>query len=156
MPWPQSTLFSMNGMSFRCLLFRRLAASARVYDLLALSCRFKADAAKAGTAVRKTVEVFARIEMSAQQIPQIIGVIDQIAFQASLRVRDACARHLFSFNGAAHGVSAKLGLQFAQLLLQCVAGLCKILEELAPICSRNQSNNVNRSSCAWQAWTFIP
>ena len=87
----------MNGMSFRCLLFRRLAASARVYDLLALSCRFKADAVKAGTAVRKSVEVLDRIEMSAQQIPQIIGVIDQIAFQTSLRVRDACARHLFVF-----------------------------------------------------------
>ncbi|RTL66635.1 MAG: PAS domain S-box protein [Hyphomicrobiales bacterium] len=42
------------------------------------------DAEKTGVVVRKTVDAMGGIEKSAQQINQIIGVIDEIAFQTNL------------------------------------------------------------------------
>jgi len=47
------------------------------------------DAAKTGAVVRKTVEAMGNIEKSAQQINQIIGVIDEIAFQTNLLALNA-------------------------------------------------------------------
>ncbi len=49
----------------------------------------QADAAKAGEVVRKTVLAMGSIEASAQQITQIIGVIDEIAFQTNLLALNA-------------------------------------------------------------------
>lgn len=47
------------------------------------------DAEKTGIVVRKTVEAMGGIEKSAQQINQIIGVIDEIAFQTNLLALNA-------------------------------------------------------------------
>ncbi|MDX2205516.1 MAG: methyl-accepting chemotaxis protein [Hyphomicrobiaceae bacterium] len=47
------------------------------------------DAEKTGVVVRKTVEAMGGIEKSAQQISQIIGVIDEIAFQTNLLALNA-------------------------------------------------------------------
>lgn len=47
------------------------------------------DALKAGDVVRKTVQAMSGIEASAQQITQIIGVIDEIAFQTNLLALNA-------------------------------------------------------------------
>ena len=49
----------------------------------------QADAEKTGAVVRKTVEAMGNIEKSAQQINQIIGVIDEIAFQTNLLALNA-------------------------------------------------------------------
>lgn len=49
----------------------------------------KCDAERAGVVVRKTVEAMGGIEKSAQQINQIIGVIDEIAFQTNLLALNA-------------------------------------------------------------------
>ncbi len=49
----------------------------------------KSDAEKTGLVVRKTVEAMSDIEKSAQQISQIIGVIDEIAFQTNLLALNA-------------------------------------------------------------------
>jgi methyl-accepting chemotaxis protein len=49
----------------------------------------KQDAEKAGDVVRNTVEAMGAIERSAQQITQIIGVIDEIAFQTNLLALNA-------------------------------------------------------------------
>jgi len=49
----------------------------------------KHDAEKAGVVVRRTVEAMSGIEKSAQQISQIIGVIDEIAFQTNLLALNA-------------------------------------------------------------------
>ncbi len=49
----------------------------------------KDDAARAGDVVRKTVDAMGGIERSAQQISQIIGVIDEIAFQTNLLALNA-------------------------------------------------------------------
>ncbi|MEB3061117.1 methyl-accepting chemotaxis protein, partial [Parvimonas micra] len=49
----------------------------------------KADAEKTGVVVRKTVDAMGGIEKSAQQITQIIGVIDEIAFQTNLLALNA-------------------------------------------------------------------
>jgi methyl-accepting chemotaxis protein len=49
----------------------------------------KADAEKARVVVRSTVEAMGGIEKSAQQISQIIGVIDEIAFQTNLLALNA-------------------------------------------------------------------
>ncbi|MDX2202517.1 MAG: HAMP domain-containing methyl-accepting chemotaxis protein, partial [Hyphomicrobiaceae bacterium] len=49
----------------------------------------KSDAEKTGVVVRKTVEAMGGIEKSAQQITQIIGVIDEIAFQTNLLALNA-------------------------------------------------------------------
>jgi methyl-accepting chemotaxis protein len=49
----------------------------------------KQDAEKAGVVVRRTVEAMSSIEKSAQQINQIIGVIDEIAFQTNLLALNA-------------------------------------------------------------------
>lgn len=49
----------------------------------------KADAERAGEVVRSTVEAMGSIEKSAQQINQIIGVIDEIAFQTNLLALNA-------------------------------------------------------------------
>ncbi len=49
----------------------------------------KGDAEKAGDVVRKTVDAMGAIEKSAQQITQIIGVIDEIAFQTNLLALNA-------------------------------------------------------------------
>lgn len=47
------------------------------------------DAEKTGVVVRRTVEAMDGIEKSAQQISQIIGVIDEIAFQTNLLALNA-------------------------------------------------------------------
>jgi len=47
------------------------------------------DAARTGEVVRKTVDAMDSIEKSAQQITQIIGVIDEIAFQTNLLALNA-------------------------------------------------------------------
>jgi methyl-accepting chemotaxis protein len=47
------------------------------------------DAARAGAVVGKTVEAMGNIEKSAQQVNQIIGVIDEIAFQTNLLALNA-------------------------------------------------------------------
>ncbi len=47
------------------------------------------DAATTGEVVRKTVEAIGNIEKSAQQVNQIIGVIDEIAFQTNLLALNA-------------------------------------------------------------------
>ncbi len=47
------------------------------------------DASHTGDVVRKTVEAMGGIEKSAQQISQIIGVIDEIAFQTNLLALNA-------------------------------------------------------------------
>lgn len=47
------------------------------------------DAEKTGFVVRKTIEAMVGIERSAQQISQIIGVIDEIAFQTNLLALNA-------------------------------------------------------------------
>ncbi len=44
----------------------------------------KADAEKSGEVVRKAIEAMTGIESSSKQISQIIGVIDEIAFQTNL------------------------------------------------------------------------
>ncbi|MGL1590444.1 methyl-accepting chemotaxis protein, partial [Vibrio parahaemolyticus] len=44
---------------------------------------------RTGDVVRKTVEAMDGIEKSAQQITQIIGVIDEIAFQTNLLALNA-------------------------------------------------------------------
>lgn len=49
----------------------------------------KSDAERAGEVVRKTVDAIGAIERSAQQINQIIGVIDEIAFQTNLLALNA-------------------------------------------------------------------
>jgi methyl-accepting chemotaxis protein len=49
----------------------------------------KLDAERTGEVVRKTVEAMGGIEKSAQQINQIIGVIDEIAFQTNLLALNA-------------------------------------------------------------------
>ncbi len=49
----------------------------------------KQDAEKAGVVVRRTVDAMSGIEKSAQQINQIIGVIDEIAFQTNLLALNA-------------------------------------------------------------------
>jgi len=49
----------------------------------------KDDAEKAGVVVRRTVDAMGAIERSAQQITQIIGVIDEIAFQTNLLALNA-------------------------------------------------------------------
>jgi methyl-accepting chemotaxis protein len=49
----------------------------------------KVDAEKTGAVVRKTVDAMGNIEKSAQQITQIIGVIDEIAFQTNLLALNA-------------------------------------------------------------------
>ena len=49
----------------------------------------KQDAEKAGDVVRNTVDAMGAIERSAQQITQIIGVIDEIAFQTNLLALNA-------------------------------------------------------------------
>jgi methyl-accepting chemotaxis protein len=49
----------------------------------------KTDAERTGDVVRKTVEAMGGIEKSAQQITQIIGVIDEIAFQTNLLALNA-------------------------------------------------------------------
>ena len=49
----------------------------------------KADAEATGAVVRQTVDAIGAIEKSAQQINQIIGVIDEIAFQTNLLVLNA-------------------------------------------------------------------
>jgi len=49
----------------------------------------QADAEKTGAVVRRTVEAMGGIEKSAQQINQIIGVIDEIAFQTNLLALNA-------------------------------------------------------------------
>jgi methyl-accepting chemotaxis protein len=49
----------------------------------------QADAEKTGAVVRKTVDAMGNIEKSAQQITQIIGVIDEIAFQTNLLALNA-------------------------------------------------------------------
>ena len=49
----------------------------------------KQDAEKAGAVVRNTVDAMGAIERSAQQITQIIGVIDEIAFQTNLLALNA-------------------------------------------------------------------
>ncbi|RTL66469.1 MAG: methyl-accepting chemotaxis protein [Hyphomicrobiales bacterium] len=49
----------------------------------------KSDAEKTGVVVRKTVDAMGGIEKSAQQITQIIGVIDEIAFQTNLLALNA-------------------------------------------------------------------
>ncbi|MDX2202492.1 MAG: HAMP domain-containing methyl-accepting chemotaxis protein [Hyphomicrobiaceae bacterium] len=49
----------------------------------------KTDAEKAGHVVRRTVEAMGNIEKSAQQINQIIAVIDEIAFQTNLLALNA-------------------------------------------------------------------
>jgi methyl-accepting chemotaxis protein len=49
----------------------------------------QADAEKTGGVVRKTVQAMGDIEKSAQQINQIIGVIDEIAFQTNLLALNA-------------------------------------------------------------------
>jgi len=49
----------------------------------------KADAETTGQVVRRTVQAIGDIEKSAQQISQIIGVIDEIAFQTNLLALNA-------------------------------------------------------------------
>ncbi|MDX2202705.1 MAG: methyl-accepting chemotaxis protein [Hyphomicrobiaceae bacterium] len=49
----------------------------------------KSDAEKTGVTVRRTVDAMGNIEKSAQQISQIIGVIDEIAFQTNLLALNA-------------------------------------------------------------------
>jgi methyl-accepting chemotaxis protein len=49
----------------------------------------KAQAEQSGLVVRDTVEAMAAIEVSAREIGQIIGVIDEIAFQTSLLALNA-------------------------------------------------------------------
>jgi len=49
----------------------------------------QSDAEKTGAVVRRTVEAMGNIEKSAQQINQIIGVIDEIAFQTNLLALNA-------------------------------------------------------------------
>ena len=49
----------------------------------------KADAQETGQVVRRTVDAMSNIEKSAQQITQIIGVIDEIAFQTNLLALNA-------------------------------------------------------------------
>jgi methyl-accepting chemotaxis protein len=49
----------------------------------------KADAQETGQVVRRTVDAMSNIEQSAQQITQIIGVIDEIAFQTNLLALNA-------------------------------------------------------------------
>ncbi len=49
----------------------------------------KADAEKSGAVVRDAVAAMSEIEASAQQISQIIGVIDEIAFQTNLLALNA-------------------------------------------------------------------
>ncbi|MDX2205354.1 MAG: methyl-accepting chemotaxis protein [Hyphomicrobiaceae bacterium] len=49
----------------------------------------KVDAEKTGDVVRRTVDAMGGIEKSAQQISQIIGVIDEIAFQTNLLALNA-------------------------------------------------------------------
>lgn len=49
----------------------------------------QSDAVRTGEVVRKTVEAMGGIEKSAQQISQIIGVIDEIAFQTNLLALNA-------------------------------------------------------------------
>ena len=49
----------------------------------------QADAERTGAVVRRTVEAMGDIEKSAQQINQIIGVIDEIAFQTNLLALNA-------------------------------------------------------------------
>ena len=49
----------------------------------------KSDAENTGAVVRKTIDAMSAIEKSAQQINQIIGVIDEIAFQTNLLALNA-------------------------------------------------------------------
>jgi len=49
----------------------------------------RADAEQSGVVVRQAVEAMSGIEASAQQISQIIGVIDEIAFQTNLLALNA-------------------------------------------------------------------
>ncbi len=49
----------------------------------------KADAEETGAIVHRTVEAMGNVEKSAQQISQIIGVIDEIAFQTNLLALNA-------------------------------------------------------------------
>jgi methyl-accepting chemotaxis protein len=49
----------------------------------------QADAERSGAVVREAVEAMGEIERSAQQISQIIGVIDEIAFQTNLLALNA-------------------------------------------------------------------
>ena len=65
----------------------KTAAGARTCSEVVLGAR--GDAQKSGEVVRQAVAAMSEIEQSAQQISQIIGVIDEIAFQTNLLALNA-------------------------------------------------------------------
>jgi methyl-accepting chemotaxis protein len=65
---------------------RTAEGAVRARDAVAAA---RADADRSGEVVRDTVSAMSEIEQSAQQISQIIGVIDEIAFQTNLLALNA-------------------------------------------------------------------
>ncbi|MEW7008228.1 methyl-accepting chemotaxis protein [Lentilitoribacter sp. EG35] len=64
-------------------------SSEQASNVQAMVSQTKEEAEKSGAVVRTAIEAMTKIEESAQQINQIIGVIDEIAFQTNLLALNA-------------------------------------------------------------------
>ncbi|MDX2205113.1 MAG: PAS domain-containing methyl-accepting chemotaxis protein [Hyphomicrobiaceae bacterium] len=99
----------------------------------------KADAERTGDVVQKTIEAMGDIEKSAQQISQIIGVIDEIAFQTNLLALNA---------GVEAARAGEAGRGFAvvasevRALAQRSAGAAKEIKNLISTSSAQVSDGV--------------
>ncbi|RTL64372.1 MAG: methyl-accepting chemotaxis protein [Hyphomicrobiales bacterium] len=100
----------------------------------------KADAERAGDVARKTIDAIGSIERSAQEISQIIGVIDEIAFQTNLLALNA---------GVEAARAGEAGRGFAvvasevRALAQRSAEAAKEIKELISVSSRQVAEGVD-------------